>query len=128
VDREDIHPDPAKVQALAQWLAPTSTLHLKSFMGGINFYCKFVSHFSQLARPLHHLANLSKFVCPKEAEQHFTTLKHTLCSAPVWKLPNFQQLFDIEIEASHFSIGVVLKQGGHLVAYHSEALTDTKLN
>jgi hypothetical protein len=40
--------DPTKVQALAQWPMPTSTLQLKSFMGGINFYCKFVAHFSQL--------------------------------------------------------------------------------
>jgi hypothetical protein len=32
VDMEGIRPDPTKVQALAQWPMPTSTLQLKSFM------------------------------------------------------------------------------------------------
>jgi hypothetical protein len=36
--------------------------------------------------------------------------------------------FEIETNASQFTIGVVLKQGGHLVAYHSETLTEAKVN
>jgi hypothetical protein len=38
------------------------------------------------------------------------------------------QPFEIETDASQFTIGVVLKQGGHPVAYHSETLAEAKVN
>jgi hypothetical protein len=37
--------DPLKFQSFSQWFDPTSTLELKSFMGGINFYRCFISIF-----------------------------------------------------------------------------------
>lgn len=123
-----MHPDPSRVQALEQWLAPSNAHDLKSFMGGINFYRKFVSHFSQLAHPLHQLANQAKFLWNPESECHFKRLKIALCFAPVLRLPNMNQPFEIEIDASQLAIGVVLKQGGHLVAYHSETLAEAKIN
>ena len=52
-------------------------------------------------------------------------LKNRLCSAPVLTLPDLQQPFEIEIDASDYAIGVVLTQQGHLVAYHNETLSDT---
>ncbi len=127
IDNKGVRPDPSRVQALAQWPAPSSAHDLKSFMGGINFYRKFVSHFSQLARPLHQLSHQVKFIWDAESEQHFAQLKSALCSAPVLRLPYMNQPFEIETDASQFAIGAVLKQGGHPVAYHSEALADAKL-
>jgi hypothetical protein len=52
-------------------------------------------------------------------------LKHRLCSAPMLTLPDLQQPFKIETDASNYAIGVVLTQHGHPVAYHSETLYDT---
>jgi hypothetical protein len=101
---------------------------IEELHGGINFYRKFVAHFSQLAKPLHQLANQPHFDWNADAEKHFTQLKQALCSAPVLRLPDLQQPFEIEMDASQFMIGVVLKQGGHPVAYHSEALAEAKLN
>ena len=46
LDTTGVRLDPSWVQALAQWPAPSNVHDLKSFMGGINFYTKFVSHFS----------------------------------------------------------------------------------
>ena len=39
-------------------------------------------------------------------------------------LPDLQQPFEIETEASDYAIGAVLTQQGNLVAYHSETLFD----
>ena len=61
-------------------------------------------------------------------QQHFEKLNTTLCSASVLRFPCFEQSFEIETYASQFSIGDVLKQGGHLVAYHSETLFEEKFN
>ena len=40
-------------------------------------------------------------------------------------LPYLQQPFEIETDASDYAIGAILTQQGHLVAYHSETLSDT---
>ena len=64
--------------------------------------------------------------CWSESQQKaFVELKHHLCSAPVLTLPDLQQPFEIEIDASDYAIGAVITQQGHLVAYHSETLSDT---
>ena len=55
-------------------------------------------------------------------------MKHRLCSAPVFTLPDLQQPFEIETDASDYAVGEVLTQQGHLVAYHSETLSDTVRN
>lgn len=41
---------------------------------------------------------------------------------------DLQQSFEIETYASQFSVGVVLKQGIHPVAYNSDALFDAKIH
>ena len=57
VSSEGIQPDPSHIQALKPWPLPSSAKELKIFLGGINFYRKFIPSFSNLARPLHHLSN-----------------------------------------------------------------------
>ena len=90
---------------------------LKIFLGGINFYRKFILHFSQIARPLHQLSHSSStFNWTNEATSHFTQLKEALCSSLVLHLPNLSQPFEIESDASQYAIGAMLKQGGH--PYH----------
>jgi hypothetical protein len=66
-----------------------------------------------------------KFVWGKEQQQAFDDLKHRLCSSLVLSLPNLQQPFDIETDASIYVVSIFLTQHGHLVAYHSKTLSDT---
>jgi hypothetical protein len=64
------------------------------------------------------------FTWGKEQQQTFDDLKNRLCSTPVLYLPNLQQSFEIETDASDYVVGTVLTQHGHPVAYHSETLSD----
>ena len=66
-----------------------------------------------------------KFFWSKSQKKAFTELKDRLCTAPVLALPDLQQLFEVETDASDYAIGAVLTQHGHPVAYHSETLSDT---
>jgi hypothetical protein len=65
-----------------------------------------------------------KFVWGKEKQRVFDDMKQHLCSALVLSLPDLQQPFEIEIDASDYIMGAVLTQHGHPVAYHSETLYD----
>jgi hypothetical protein len=60
----------------------------------------------------------------RSQQQAFDDLKQRLCSAPVLSLPDLQQPFEIETNASDYVVGVILTQHGHPMAYHSETLSD----
>nr|GEW17881.1 hypothetical protein [Tanacetum cinerariifolium] len=63
------------------------------------------------------------FVWNNEAEEAFLKLKEAMMCAPVLKLPNFNEEFVVEIDASWERIGVVLQQQGHLIACLSITLS-----
>jgi hypothetical protein len=106
---DGVSPEPSKVCAIADWPAPQSALALKSFMGGIHFDRRFIAHFSQLARPLHHLGNKIPFVWTPLAQQQFQTLKQELCSAPVLRLPDLRCPLKLKpTDASQYAIGALI--------------------
>ena len=52
-------------------------------------------------------------------------MKHRLCSTPVLTLHDLQKPFDIKTDALDYVVGEVLTQDFHLVAYHSETISNT---
>lgn len=58
----------------------------------------------------------------------FVELKKNISQAPVLKLPNLQQPFEVEINVSGYDMGVVLMQGGRHVRYHSKVFHGEVLN
>ena len=55
VDKERFHPMAAKVKAIKDAPAPTNVTELKSFLGMVNFYGKFLPNLSSTLEPLHEL-------------------------------------------------------------------------
>jgi hypothetical protein len=47
-------------------------------------------------------------------------MKINIRQEQILPLPNFQNPFELEIDASGYSMGVVLMQGGRLLCYHSK--------
>jgi hypothetical protein len=76
-----------------------------------------------LAKPLTELFKKGQmFVWTSNTEQSFQALKSALITASILALPNFNQPFVVETDASDKGIGAVLQQSGHLIAYVSRAL------
>jgi len=105
-----------------------SLTELRSFLGLANFYRRFVLGFSHITWPLSQVTKggaKAKFFWSESQQKAFIELKDRICTAPVLALPDLQQPFEVEIDASDYAIGAVLTQHGHPVAYHSETLSDT---
>src|SRR6187401_609663 len=52
ISEEGIAVDPVKVQAVTEWLAPTSVGEIRSFLGLAGYYRRFVELFSKIAKPM----------------------------------------------------------------------------
>ena len=119
IDECGVHVDPTKIQVIRDWPAPTTLIELHSFLGLANFYCRFVLGFFHITWPLSQVTKggaKAKLFWSETQQKAFAELKHCLCCALVLTLPDFQQPFEIEIDASDYVIGVVLTQQGHIMA------------
>jgi hypothetical protein len=115
--------DPAKIQVIQDWPAPTTLTELRIFLGLANFYHRFVLGFSHITWPLSQVTKggaKAKLFWSESQQKVLRELKHFFFSAPVLTLPELQQPFEIETDAFDYAIGAVLTQHGHPVAYHSE--------
>ncbi|KAK6319814.1 hypothetical protein J4Q44_G00089210 [Coregonus suidteri] len=55
IDEQGLHPTNSKVEAIVNAPAPTNVSELRSFLGLLNYYGKFVANLSSLLHPLHQL-------------------------------------------------------------------------
>ena len=55
VDRQGIHPSPRKVQAIREVPVPENPTDLKSFLGLVNYYRKFIPDMASVVNPLNRL-------------------------------------------------------------------------
>ena len=127
IDQHGVNVDPGKIQVICDWPAPTTLIKLQSFLGLANFYYRFVLGFSHIAWALSQITwggGKAKFAWGRSQKQAFDDLKQRLCSTPVLSLPYLQHPFEIETYALDYAVGAVLTQHNHLVAYHSETLSD----
>ena len=113
IDEMGVHVDPAKIQVIRDWPAPTTITELRSFPGLANFYRRFMLGFSHIIWPLSQVTKggaRAKFFWSESQQKAFTELKNRLCSTPVLTLPDLQQPFEIETYASEYAIGAILIQ------------------
>ncbi|KAL6197326.1 hypothetical protein ACLB2K_032935 [Fragaria x ananassa] len=115
--------DQEKILCLKEWPKPTTIKGLRGFLGLAGYYRRFVQGFGQIAQPLNAMLKHDIFKWTPLAEQTFEKLKDAVTSAPVLAMPNFQEPFFLETDASGVGIGTVLSQNKHPVAYLSKTLS-----
>ena len=127
--------DPAKVSAVADWATPTNRKKVQQFLGFANFYRRFIRNFSSVAAPLHALTSSGvNFVWGPRAEEAFNELKRRFTTAPILTVPDPQQQFVVEVDASNDGVGAILSQRAagdnkmHPCAFLSRKLSPAERN
>lgn len=131
VQEKGISPDPAKTKMVDTWPQPKCVREVRSFLGTVSYYRKFIRGFATIAKPLHRLTEKEmKFIWTEECQQAYTQLKRALVTSPVLVYPNAEKPYILDTDASGFGIGGVLSQqqedGEHPICYFSRTLSKTE--
>ena len=116
VSREGISPLKSKVEAIQELQFPSSRKQLKSFLGLLGFYRRFIKNFAAVASPLHDLlCEKTQFpkTPPQAALAAFTTLKKALMTDCMQAHPNWGEQIVIETDASIYGLGCIISNRPH---------------
>ena len=135
--------DKRKVQAVVDWPRPVTVSDVRSFLGFVGYYRRFIKGFSSIARPLLDLtkgleshnrkaAKKIKVIWEDHHEKAFQQLKTACTDSPVLGYPDYQLPFILHTDASTIGLGAVLYQkqedGTKVIAYASRSLNKSEAN
>jgi hypothetical protein len=121
--------DLAKVKEIVAWSIPTTITEVRSLLGLVGYYWRFIEGFSKIAKPMTSLLEKGReFKWDEKCQESFDQLKKRLMSPQVLVMPDLQKGFDIYCDACGEGLGCVLMQEGHVIAYTSCQLRKHELN
>ncbi len=98
------------IKVVSDWPTPSCAKDVERFMGLANYHRGFVPDFSDLADPLYSVLGKRPFKWEREQQAAFESLKTALIAPPVMSLPNMNEEFILDTDASDMSIGAELLQ------------------
>lgn len=110
-----IRPQVGKVEAIKNAERPVTKKQVRSFLGLVGWYRRFIPNFSERAFALTDLTKKdkpNKVNWTQDCEKAFQDLKDSLCTEPVLQSPDFDKTFTVQTDASEHGIGAVLLQEG----------------
>ena len=133
VSGKGLEVDKAKIEVIQNLPLPSTNRDLRSFLGHVGFYKRFIQDFAKVSKPLTTLLCKGKdFIIDKERKRAFVMLKQALIEAPILKSPNSDLPFKIMCDTSDYVVGEVL---GHsldkkltIICYASKTLVEAQIN
>ena len=132
IDSQGLHKTPDKIQAMLEAPRPTSVTQLRSFLGIINYYHRFLPNLSTVLAPLHELLKAhTQWKWTGDCEKAFEEVKKLVASDTVLIHFDPQLPISVACDASAYGLGAVLSQTTKSgeerpVAFASRTLTQTE--
>ena len=117
------------MEAITRALSPKNVTELRSFLGMVNYYGKFLHNLSTQLHPLHALLKHgTKWHWSDECDRAFKQVKRKLSEAPVLMHYNPELPIRLAGDASNYGIGAVLSHVDsdgqeHPIAFVSRTFT-----
>ena len=109
VTSEGVHTSLAKVQAVVDQPASVDVSRLRSFLGQINYYSKYIPNLSTILAPLYQLLRAGHpWHWSEECNRAFLAAKEKVTRTPV--LAHFDETLPISLaaDASSYGVGAVI--------------------
>ena len=123
-----------KIKAIKESLAPTNVSEVRSFLGSVTFYSKFVPNLATMAAPIYQLTHKNVFFdWNEECQKAFQSLKRELISNRFLTYFNPKLPLIVSCDASPVGLGAVLahklSSGEEKpIAYASRTLSNSERN
>ena len=109
VDKDGLHTCKNKVETIEKAPAPKNVTELRSYLGLLNFYGKFLRNLSSILAPLHQLLKKdAKWVWKGNQQRAFNKTKEMLQSATVLTHYDDKKELLLSCDASPYGLGAVL--------------------
>ena len=133
LSRKGIEVDEAKIEVIDKLPPPSSFKGIRSFLGHVGFYRRFIRDFSKISKPLCQLLEHDKpFHFDKHDLKAFMELKKALVTTSVVIVPYCSLPFELICDANNHSVGAMLGQSKntifHSIYYASKTLLDAQIN
>jgi hypothetical protein len=120
LSKEGVAVDLDKIRSIMEWPTPKDVSDIRSFMGLVGYYRRFIKYFSKIGCPITALQKKgTKFLWTQQCEERFQTLKHLLTHAPVLKIVDPEADFFVCTDACKEGLRGVLMQEGKVICYES---------
>lgn len=131
VTSEGVKPNPEKIHAVKNFPIPKTQKEIKTFLGLLGYYRKFINNFANLTKPLTNcLKKGNKVELNPTYIKCFEQCKNLLCNDPILQYPDFEKPFNLTTDASNYALGAILSQGAigsdRPVCYASRTLSETE--
>lgn len=114
ITENGVKPDPEKISCVMNYPIPSNAKEVKSFLGLIGYYRRFIKDFSKIAKPLTNLLKKDQplwSLWSHKCKDAFETFRHILTNKPLHQYADFARPFNITTDASNVAIGAILSQG-----------------
>ncbi|CAB0003751.1 unnamed protein product [Nesidiocoris tenuis] len=132
IDKSGLRPTDAHVKAIKEAPPPENASMLKSFLGMVTFYIKFIPRAGDLLKPFYNLLKKNvRWSWPPECNEAFQKVKNILARKPV--LANYEPRLPIKlwVDASPIAVSAILThvyedKSERPLAFHSKVLSDAE--
>jgi hypothetical protein len=129
ISEEGVVVDPDNIKFIMEWPTPKDVSDIRSFMGLVGYYRRFIKGFSKIGCPITAFQKKrDKFTWTQECEERFQSLKHLMTHVPMMKIIDPENDFFMCTDACKEGLGGVLMQGGSVVCYESQKLNEHEVN